>query len=441
MKVLLLGGGGREHAIGWKIAASPQLTALISAPGNPGLSQLGEVVPDVDPTDVAGVTDLATSRQIDLVVVGPEAPLAAGMVDGLTAASIPTFGPTAAAARLESSKSFAKEVMRRAAVPTAASATFTVLAEVESHLESVPAPYVVKADGLAAGKGVLVTDDLAAAKAWARACFAGAFGASGESVVVEDHLAGREVSVFAVCDGDKAMAFEPARDYKRLGDGDTGPNTGGMGCFSPVDDLPPRLVADVMDRVVAPVMETLAGDGTPYRGFLYAGLVLTADGPKVLEFNCRLGDPETQVVLPRLEDDLLPLLAGAADGGLPAESLRWSGRAAVDVVLASQGYPESPETGRAISGLDLLEGSADLLVFHGGTRVTPSGPVTAGGRVLNVVGLGANVAEARSVAYAAADRIEFAGKTYRRDIAGEWSARPAGQAGEQMRDRGGSAAT
>jgi phosphoribosylamine--glycine ligase len=418
VKVLLLGGGGREHAIGWKLTQSPHLDHLIIAPGNPGLATLGAVVPDIDPTDAEAVTALAVANAIDLVVVGPESPLAAGVVDALTAASVPAFGPHRAGARLESSKAFAKDVMFRAGVPTAAAATFTSVADADRHLDIAAPPYVVKADGLAAGKGVLVTPDLDAAKAWARLCLSGGFGEAGATVVIEEHLDGREVSVFAICDGTDAVALEPARDYKRLGDGDVGPNTGGMGCFSPVADLDPDLVETTMSAVIDPVLATLAADGISYRGFLYAGLMLTDEGPKVLEFNCRLGDPETQVVLPRLETDLLELLAGAAAGAVPAAPVRWTSRAAVDVVLASPGYPEAPTTGVAIAGVHTAASRNDALVFHAGTRLAADGElVTAGGRVLNVVGLGDDVAAARKAAYAAAGDIEFTGKQYRTDIA------------------------
>ncbi len=413
MKVLLLGGGGREHAIGWKLAQSPHLEMLISVPGNPGLAALGAVVPQVNPTDAEAVVALAAANAVDLVVVGPEAPLAAGVVDALDAAGIAAFGPTAGAARLESSKAFAKSIMQRAGIPTAHAAAFSSVGEAEAHLDTAAGPFVVKADGLAAGKGVLVTEDRAAAKAWARLCLEGGFGDAGATIIIEEFLTGDEVSVFALCDGTDAIPLTPARDYKRLGDGGTGPNTGGMGCYSPVPDLAADLVDTTLRDVIAPVLRMLAEDGTPYRGFLYAGLMLTDEGPKVLEFNCRLGDPETQVVLPRLAQDLLPLLAAGAAGTLGTQSLAWTEDAAVDVVLASRGYPEAPEKGHLISGLDHAE---DALVFHAGTRRSGEGIVTAGGRVLNVVGRGPTVDAARGRAYAAAAQIDFEGKVYRRDI-------------------------
>jgi len=414
MKVLLLGGGGREHALGWKLAQSDRLTELISAPGNPGLADVGSVVPTLDPADVEAVAAFAAANSIDLVVVGPEAPLAAGVVDALEAKDIAVFGPTRAGARLESSKSFAKDIMVRAGVPTAEAHTFTDVESAADHLASVDGPLVVKADGLAAGKGVLVTEDLIAAQAWARLCLEGHFGAAGSTVVVEEYLDGTEVSVFALCDGDRAVSLHPARDYKRLRDGDEGPNTGGMGCFSPVRELPADLVQRTIEIAIDPVLATLASEGIRYRGFLYAGLMLTDDGIKVLEFNCRMGDPETQVLMPRLDEDLLSLLADP----LPHRDLRWSETAAVDVVLASAGYPESPRIGHPIGGLETLEQVDDVLVFHAGTRITRDYLMTSGGRVLNIVGLGEGVEAARAAAYEGVQHVYFDGMQYRRDIAG-----------------------
>jgi phosphoribosylamine--glycine ligase len=414
MKVLLLGGGGREHAIGWKLAQSPDLRALISAPGNPGLAELGAVVPHVDITDPATVTDLAIANGVDLVVVGPEAPLAAGVVDDLVDHDIAAFGPSAAGARLEASKAYAKDIMSRAGIPTATARTFTEFDAAVAYLRDLPAPWVVKADGLAAGKGVLVTEDRIAAEGWVRVCLDGHFGDAGSTVVIEQHLDGQEVSVLAICDGERALILEPARDYKRLHDGGTGPNTGGMGCFSPVADLPTGLKEMVLNDVLEPALATLAEDGVSYRGFLFAGMMLTAEGPKVLEFNCRLGDPETQVILPRLDEDFLQLLARATQGDLEARALRFSDQAAVDVVLAADGYPENPSTGDPI---DVGAMPDDVLVFHAGTRNTSAGLQSSGGRVLNVVGVGPDVATARDRAYAGADQIRFAAKLHRKDIA------------------------
>jgi phosphoribosylamine---glycine ligase len=414
MRVLLLGGGGREHAIGWKLAQSPLIDHLVSCPGNPGLASLGAVVSDVEPDDPAGVVDVARRERIDLVIVGPEGPLAAGVVDALDEAGIPTFGPTAAAARLESSKAFAKHLMNLAGVPTADFRVFTDRQEAIDHLANAPAPFVVKADGLAAGKGVLVTDTKDDAIAWIDACLGGRFGQAGASVVIEDHLAGEEVSLFFLCADGVAVPLEPARDYKRLLDGDAGPNTGGMGSYSPVADLDEGLVEWTRTRVVVPTLRALKEAGHAYRGFLYVGLVLTDGGPKVLEFNCRLGDPETQALMPRLETDLLEVLHAAAHGALSGAELSWSSRFAVNVVLAAPGYPEAPEKGLAIIGLDHV---VEAMVFHAGTAVVDGRLVTAGGRVLNVVGVGDTLAEARSDAYAAANLIQFKGKQTRSDIA------------------------
>ncbi len=415
MKVLLLGGGGREHALGWKLSQSPLLTELISAPGNPGLAELGPLV-EVNPSDPDAVAAFAEREEIDLVVVGPEAPLAAGVVDALDARGIAAFGPTAAGARLESSKAYAKEVMRRADVATGTADSFITLDDAVAHLRSIEAPYVVKADGLAAGKGVLVTDNLDAAIGWAGACLSGVFGDAGATVVVEEYLSGREVSVFALVDGKHALPLEPARDYKRLADGDRGPNTGGMGCFSPVGDLPRHLVENTVDDVVEPVLQILRSDGVDYRGFLYVGLMLTDDGPKVLEFNCRLGDPETQAILPRLEDDLLAILAAGAVGRLPDKPLRWSDQFAVDVVLASAGYPKAAGHGHLITGLEAASDRPNMLVFQAGTKNIDGDLVSAGGRVANVVGLADTLEGARETAYEAAAMIDFEGKQMRTDI-------------------------
>jgi phosphoribosylamine--glycine ligase len=392
------------------------LDRLVSCPGNPGLGVLGDVEPNIDPNDPAAVVGLASSRAIDLVVVGPESPLAAGVADALIAARIPVFGPVQAAASLESSKSFAKEIMASAGVPTARSATFTDREAAVFHLEESIAPYVVKADGLAAGKGVLVTESLDGAIAWVDACLGGRFGAAGSSVVIEEHLEGDEVSIFYVCSGGEAIPLQPARDYKRLLDGDTGPNTGGMGCFSPVGDIDDDLVDWTTVNVALPTLAELASRGIDYTGFLYVGLMLTPDGPQVLEFNCRLGDPETEVLMPRITSDLLAVLKAAANEGLTDQYVTWSDRAAVDVVIASPGYPEAPVTGSIISD---VEPTDDVLVFQAGTQLIDGHLVTAGGRVLNIVGLGTNIAEARDNAYAGVRQIAFDGMQFRTDIAAE----------------------
>ncbi len=415
MNVLLLGSGGREHAIGWKLVQSPRVTRLISAPGNPGLAEIGDTVA-IDITDPTAV--LVAAANADLVVIGPEAPLAAGVADALHRNGIPVFGPAAAGARLESSKAFAKHIMQRAGVPTAGSETFTDADEAHAHIAAVQGPYVVKADGLAAGKGVLVTNSAADAHAWVGDCFGGRFGSAGDTVVIEEYLPGTEVSIFAVCDGTAVVPLVAARDYKRLRDGDFGPNTGGMGAFSPVPDISGGLIRQVIDYVVRPVLGVLRDDGVMYRGFLYTGLMLTPQGPKVLEFNCRLGDPEAQVILPRLESDLAELLEAVALGTLREDPLEWSDDAAVDVVIASQGYPDAPAVGRPIDGLKTALDVPGVVLFHAGTGRDESGTlVTTGGRVINVVGTGPDLATARGRAYEAADAIIFSGRQFRTDIA------------------------
>ena len=418
MKVLLIGGGGREHALGWAMSQSPLVHELISLPGNPGLAGLGAVVEGVAADDVGAVAHIAQAEQVDLVVVGPEAPLAAGIVDALESKGIAAFGPSKAAARLEGSKKFAKEIMDRSGVATAAWQTFTEKEAAMAYLAETTGPYVVKADGLAAGKGVLVTDDLAEAGAWVERCLDGGFGQAGTTVIIEDYLAGPELSVFAICDGTTAIPLAPARDYKRLQDNDGGPNTGGMGCYSPVEDLPDGIVEHTLSNVINPVLATLAADGTPYVGFIYAGLVLTDDGPIVLEFNCRLGDPETQVVLPRMDDDLLELLLAALDGTLQGRSINWFDGTAVDVVLAAGGYPDAPRKGDVISGTELAAQEDGVIIFHAGTAIEDEQLLTAGGRVLNVVGTGPDAATARQRAYAAVEKIRWEGKQFRSDIAG-----------------------
>lgn len=417
MRVLLLGNGGREHAIGWKLAQSPDLSLLISAPGNPGLAEFGPIVTGFDINNPRAVTALAVDNKIDLVVVGPEAPLAAGVVDSLIEAKIRTCGPAREGAQLESSKAYAKDVMARAGVPTAEAHAFTDVTAATDFLAAKNGPYVVKADGLAAGKGVLVTEDLIAAQSWARICLEGHFGEAGSTVVIEDYLLGPEVSIFVLTDGKTALPLAPARDYKRLLDGNDGPNTGGMGTFSPLDGLPDGLVEWTVNAVVHPVLDLFRQDEITYRGFIYVGLILTEQGPKVLEFNSRLGDPETQVVLPRLNDDLLGLLAATATGELHGKPLAWLDQSAVDVVVASEGYPEKPTVGRPIHGLDAAAAHPDALVFQAGTRRTAGGIVSSGGRVLNIVGIGPDITSARAAAYAAVDEIDLEGMHYRKDIA------------------------
>ena len=402
MRVLLIGSGGREHAIGWKLAQSHRVDELISVPGNPGLAELGPVVEGIGVEDVGAIAAMARIQAVDLVVVGPEAPLAAGVADAIARLGIPVFGPTRAAARLESSKSFAKAVMTRAGVATGGAESFTDSAEAKAHIDRSEGPYVVKADGLAGGKGVLVTESRNDATSWVDHWI------ETGPVVVEEYLDGPEVSVFAVCTASGAMPLEPARDYKRLLEGDEGPNTGGMGSYSPVGDLPTGLVEETMRSVVHPTLAQMREEGNPFTGFLYAGLVLTDDGPKVLEFNVRLGDPETQAVLPRMTSDFLDVLEGAQP--------QWSAASTVNVVLAAKGYPTAPEKGAEIRGINGNPGEG-VLVFHAGTVSEGKKVFVDGGRVLNVVGIGDSIEVARDRAYAAAERITWPGVQYRRDIA------------------------
>ncbi len=410
MRVLLLGSGGREHALARALSADPDVTDLHAAPGNPGIAELAHQHP-VDLTDNGQVAGLARATGADLVVVGPEAPLVAGVADALHASGIPCFGPTRRAAAIEGSKSFAKLIMQAAGIPTAEAYTCETSEQADAALAELGPPYVVKADGLAAGKGVVVTSDLAAARAHAEAC---------GTVVIEEFLDGPEVSLFALADGATAVPLLAAQDFKRAGDGDQGPNTGGMGAYTPLPWAPPGLAGDVLATVIQPAVDTLRRRGTPYRGLLYAGLSLTSAGLRVVEFNARFGDPETQVVLDRLETPLAGLLAAAASGSLAgAPPLRWADGAAVTVVIAAEGYPEQPARGDTIEGLAEAGRVPGAYVLHAGTRTDDAGHlVSAGGRVLNVVGTGPDVAAARAVAYQAAGQIEMRGGWYRTDIAG-----------------------
>jgi phosphoribosylamine--glycine ligase len=397
VKVLVVGSGGREHALAWKIAQSDLLEELHAAPGNPGIAELGSCHP-VLAEDRDGILALARSLNIDLVVVGPETPLVAGLADHLRRGGVSVFGPSAAGARIEGSKAFAKQVLERAGVPTART------------LPVARPPCVVKADGLATGKGVFVCeneDELQAALAQVRAL--------GTRFLIEELLEGEELSVFAVCDGRRAVPLAAARDYKRAGDGDAGPNTGGMGAFSPVQGSP------LLDRIVAevhrPVLAELAARDAPFSGLLYAGLMLTAEGPRVLEFNCRFGDPETQAVLPLIRSDLLPVLAGAAAGDLGPSPVESSGESAVTVVMTAKDYPAAGDTGSPIAGIEEAT-SLGAVVFHAGTAERNGTLVTSGGRILGVTGVGSDVVAARDLAYEAVERISFPGARYRRDIGG-----------------------
>jgi phosphoribosylamine---glycine ligase len=416
-RVLVVGGGGREHALAWRLAASPSVDHVESAPGNPGTAALGPVHA-VDATDPVAVAALAAARDVDLVVVGPEAPLVAGVVDELARRGIPAFGPAAAAAVIEGSKSFAKEVMEAAGAPTAGYVATDDRAEAQAALDRFEPPYVVKADGLAGGKGVRICTSLDEARtAVDDALVRGVFGAAGARLVIEEFLAGPERSVFGVCDGEDVVLLAPAQDYKRALDGDQGLNTGGMGAYTPVPGFGLADVAGLADTVFRPVLRELAARGTPYRGLLYAGLVETDQGPRLLEFNARFGDPETQVILPCLASDLGELLWAAATGSVTGAEVAWHRAGAVTVVLASGGYPGSYETGREIRGVEDVGDAEGVAVFHAGTARDGDRLVTAGGRVLNVTAWDADVPAARARAYAAADRIGFEGLHRREDIA------------------------
>ena len=414
--VLLVGGGGREHSLAWKLAQSPGLGRLVAAPGNPGIAAHARCVPVKD-TAIDDLVALALQERPDLVVVGPEVPLALGLADRMRAAGFAVFGGSAAAARLESTKAFAKDLMARHRIPTARFGTFRDLESARAYCRELCAPLVVKADGLAAGKGVIICRSLEEADAALAQCLqARAFGDSGLTVVVEEFLEGEEASFFAISDGTAVLPLAAAQDHKTVWDGDRGPNTGGMGAYSPAPVMDSAMEARVMAEIVRPTIAAMAGEGTPYTGVLYVGLMITREGPKVIEFNCRFGDPECQVLLPRLDEDLLALLLAAATGkGLPS-SLVWSPRASVCVVMTSAGYPGHYETGRPITGLEAAGQVDGVTVFHAGTARAGGALVTAGGRVLGVQALGADVAAAIRAAYAAVERIRFDGAHYRRDI-------------------------
>jgi len=411
MNVLLIGSGGREHGLAWKLAQSPLLTKLYAAPGNPGIAETAELVA-IDVTDHGAVVDFCRTHQIELVVVGPEAPLVAGIGDDLRAAGFAVFGPDKAPAQLEGSKAFTKALCDRANIPTAGYRAVHSLAEARAALAAFGAPVVVKADGLAAGKGVTVAMTDAEADAAVDALFA----EPGASAVIEEFLEGEEVSLFVLTDGRAMVAFGSAQDHKRVGDGDTGPNTGGMGAYSPARVLTPDLEAQSLREIVAPTIATLAAEGTPYSGVLYAGLMLTADGPKLIEYNARFGDPECQVLMMRLDSDLLPLLLAIARGLLAeARAPVFSDDVALTVVMAATGYPGTPETGGAIGGIDAAE-QAGAKVFQAGTKLVDGRLVAAGGRVLAVTARGEDVRTAQDAAYRAVDAIDFPTGFCRRDI-------------------------
>jgi phosphoribosylamine---glycine ligase len=419
MRIAVVGGGAREHALLVVLAQSPDVEQLYAVPGNAGTAAVAENVAGIGTTDGAGLAGFVERHGVDLTIIGPEQPLVAGVADEFLDRGLAVFGPTAAAARIEGSKAFAKEVMAAAGVPTARAETFTDAAAAIAALDDFGPPWVVKADGLAAGKGVTVTDDPAAARAAVEAALVGlVHGQAGARILLEEYLEGPEASLFAVTDGRTVLPLAPARDYKRVGDGDQGPNTGGMGAYSPLHDLPDELVEEVRRTILEPTVAELARRGARYQGLLYAGLTLTADGPRVLEFNCRFGDPETQAILPRMTTDLADLAWATAEGTLAGCKVGWDPRACVTVVLASGGYPGPYRRGFEIDGLQAAAAEPDIHLFHAGTSLDSAGRVrTAGGRVLAVTALGDDLADAGARAYAAAGLIRFDGMHYRRDIA------------------------
>jgi phosphoribosylamine--glycine ligase len=417
MRVLVVGSGGREHALAWAVAASPLVDTLFCAPGNAGIAEEAECVP-VAATDIEALVAFCRREHIDFVVVGPETPLVLGLVDALEAEGIAAFGPSAAAAALEASKAFAKNICESAQIPTASHRRFRDPAAAKAFIASRGAPIVVKADGLAAGKGVTVAADLETAyRAVDAALIERRFGTAGIEIVVEDFLVGQEASFFALVDGKHALPLATAQDYKRVGDGDTGPNTGGMGAVSPAPGLGAALEDAVMERIILPAVAAMEREGRPFRGVLYAGLMLTEAGPMLLEFNTRFGDPECQVLMMRLMSDLLPALIAAHDGVLKSVDLRWHTDTALCVVMAANGYPDEPEIGSEIRGLEITSrGEPDLKIFHAGTRREGKRLVASGGRVLGVTALGRDITAAHDRAYGAVDRIDWLGGFCRRDI-------------------------
>jgi phosphoribosylamine--glycine ligase len=415
MNILLIGSGGREHALAWALSASPLASKLYCAPGNAGIAEVAECVA-LDPNDHAGIVAFCRERQIAFVVIGPEAPLVAGLGDALSAAGIKHFGPSARAAQLEASKGFTKDLCRAHNIPTAAYERFASAAAAESYLAGQRYPIVIKADGLAAGKGVTIADTKDEAVAAIRACFSGAFGKAGSQLVIEEFLEGEEVSFFALCDGTHVLPLASAQDHKRVGDGDTGPNTGGMGAYSPAPVMTPKLVEETMRRIIVPTVAAMATAGSVFKGVLFAGLMITRDGPKLIEYNVRFGDPETQVLMMRLKSDLLAAMIATADGVLHKFHLQWREEAALTVVMAANGYPGTPDKGTEIKGLDAAAEVEGVQIFHAGTRRDGARILADGGRVLNVTALGSNVSQAQARAYQAIRLIDWPGGFCRSDI-------------------------
>ncbi|HKT85937.1 MAG TPA: phosphoribosylamine--glycine ligase [Novosphingobium sp.] len=415
MNILLLGSGGREHALAWKLAQSPRCDALYAAPGNPGIAEVGTCV-DLDAADHAAIISFCEEKVIGLIVIGPEAPLVDGLADSLRAEGFAVFGPSKAAAQLEGSKGFTKDLCRRAGIPTGGYVRVSSEAEGMAALVKFGAPVVIKADGLAAGKGVTVAMTMAEAEEAVREIFGGRFGEAGAEAVIEEFLEGEEASFFALTDGSNIVPFASAQDHKRVGDRDTGPNTGGMGAYSPARVLTPALEAEAMTRIIAPTVRTLANEGMPYSGVLFLGLMLTDQGPKLIEYNCRFGDPECQVIMLRLESDLVEILHACAENRLGSiEPPRFSDDTALTVVMAAKGYPGTPEKGGSIEGIAEAEKDG-AKVFHAGTATKDGALVANGGRVLNVAALGRSVTKAQARAYAAVDAIDFPTGFCRRDI-------------------------
>jgi phosphoribosylamine--glycine ligase len=416
MRILVIGGGGREHAIAWKISNNSSVEEIFAIPGNGGLQKLAKCFSQ--PSDISGLADFALEHKIDLTFVGPEALLVAGIVDEFEKRGLKIFGPTKKAAQIEGSKSFAKNIMQKYQIPAAVASTFTNYGEACRFIEYQSPPFVIKADGLAGGKGVTIAESLAEAKQALHECLVSKkFGTSGEKVLIEEYLEGQEVSVLSFSDGTTILPMAPAQDYKRVYDNDQGPNTGGMGCYSPVPVVDKQTYQEIVEKIIEPTITALSQEGIKYKGVLYAGIILTKEGPKVLEYNCRFGDPETQVIIPRYQGDLLEAMLAVVEENLSNYLLEWTNEKCITVVLASEGYPRSPLTGREISGLEKASQIEGVTIFQAGTRSENGKVYTSGGRVLNVTALGKSFSQARERAYSAARLIKFEGCHYRCDIA------------------------